>query len=69
MLVVGSLILGLMFPGFFAELRSGVNALLAVTMFSMALSCTFRDFGQVARLWKRLVFILFISYGLIPIFA
>ena len=69
MLVVGSLILGLMFPGFFAELRSGVNALLAVTMFSMALSCTFRDFGQVARLWKRLVFILFISYGIIPLFA
>ena len=68
-LVVGSMILGLLFPGFFVRLRSGVNTLLAVTMFTMALSCRFSDFGQVARLWKRLALILAISYGIIPLFA
>ncbi len=68
-LVVASLILGLLAPGIFVRLRSGVNILLAVTMFTMALSCRFSDFQQVARLWKRLAFILVISYGIVPLFA
>ncbi len=68
-LVVGSMILGLILPGIFAGMRPGVNMLLAVTMFTMALGCRFTDFGQVARLWKRLAFMFVISYGIIPLFA
>ncbi len=44
-LVVGSMILGLILPGIFAGMRPGVNMLLAVTMFTMALGCRFTDFG------------------------
>jgi predicted Na+-dependent transporter len=69
LLVLVFLGLGMVFSTFFSSLRVIVNVLLAINMFSLALNCRLSDFGQVASLWRKIVLILLIIYGLVPLFA
>ncbi len=69
LLVVIFLALGVVLSGFFSSLRPIVNLLLAINMFSLALNCRLSDFRQIGRLSRKIVLILLIIYGLVPLFA
>lgn len=68
-LVLIFLVLGMILSGFFGPLRSIVNALLAINMFSLALNCQLSEFRQISRLSRKIALIPLIVYGFVPLFA
>ncbi|NMB46661.1 MAG: bile acid:sodium symporter family protein [Firmicutes bacterium] len=68
-LVIVFLAIGMLFSNFFGSLRFMVSALLALNMFSLALNCRLSEFRQIGRLSSKIVLILLVIYGLVPLFA